>query len=240
LSSQPTLAATAWRDALRKAGRKRPEVFASMLTAASLRNPAVTRILEEFGFSEPDLALAYLGRLTGPAFRRGIDLLLQKDPTLQSLSEPQKLALFDLWAQRGDLDQLAGLTDQHPAWLRYAWLGMAKEKAKRGDFKGAYELTQRFGDPVAMPRMNETGSLEELEAKYKPNPDNIATGFALYEGQMHAGRVDDALNTARHFSERPASPAYFHYLEAESWAAKGNWDRAWTAWLAYRNALAKK
>src|SRR4029077_19991804 len=56
LSSQPTLAATAWRDALRKAGRKRPEVFASMLTAASLRSPAVSQILEDFGLSEPDLA----------------------------------------------------------------------------------------------------------------------------------------------------------------------------------------
>src|SRR5207237_6512265 len=61
LSSQPVLAATAWRDALRKAGSKRAEVFASMLTAASLRSPQVSKILEGYSLSEPDLALAYLG-----------------------------------------------------------------------------------------------------------------------------------------------------------------------------------
>jgi hypothetical protein len=42
--------------------------------------------------------------------------------------------------------------------------------------------------------------------------------------------------TARHFSERANSPAYFHVLEARGWAAKENWERAWNAWLAYRNA----
>ena len=57
LSSQPTLAATAWRDALRKAGGKRAEVFASMLTAASVRSPAVSPMLEQFAMSEPDRML---------------------------------------------------------------------------------------------------------------------------------------------------------------------------------------
>ena len=68
LSSQPILAVTAWREALRKAGPQRSEVYASMLTSASLHNPEVNRILEEVGLSQPDLALAYLGRLSGPAF----------------------------------------------------------------------------------------------------------------------------------------------------------------------------
>ncbi|HEY4282836.1 MAG TPA: O-antigen ligase family protein, partial [Chthoniobacterales bacterium] len=240
LSSQPTLAATAWRDALRKAGRRKAEVFASMLTAASLRSPKVSKILEGYGLTEPDLALAYLGRLSGPAFHDGIDKLLTKDPKLETLSETQKLVLFDLWSERGNLDELARAIQTHPDWLGYAWLGMAKYNANHGDFQTAYELTQRFGEAVAMPRIPSSPSLQELQNRFAANPDNITTGFALYQAQFQAGRFDDALNTVRHFSERPTSPAYFHILEAQSWAAKQNWERAWTAWLAYRNALAKK
>src|SRR5205085_8562292 len=137
LGSEPTLTATAWRDALRKAGRKRAEVFANMLTTATLRSPEVNRTLEEFGLNEPDLALTYLGRLSGSGFRRGVDLLLAKDPNLEMLSEPQKFALFDLWSERGDLDLLAKTIGAHPDWLGYAWLGMAKHEANRGDFRAA-------------------------------------------------------------------------------------------------------
>ena len=53
---------------------------------------------------------------------------------------------------------------------------------------------------------------------------------------MQGGRIDDALNTARHFSERGNSPAYFRYLEAQCWAEKQNWERAWNAWLAFHSA----
>ena len=240
LTSQPTLAATAWRDALRKAGRKRPEVFASMLTSAAMNNQEVGRILEEFGLSEPDLALTYVGRLSGPAFRTGILKILERDPNLQTLNEPQKLAFFDLWAERGDLEELGRRVEQHPQWLNYAWLGMAKFSAQRKDFRAAYDLTQRFGEAVAMPRLSNSESLPELEKRYKTNPDNFTVGFTLYHAQMQNGRFDDALNTARHFSERSTSPAYFHYLEAQAWAAKQDWERAWSALLAYRTALSKK
>ena len=75
---------------------------------------------------------------------------------------------------------------------------------------------------------------------YAGNPDNMTVGFALYQAQMQNSRFDDALNTARHFSERPSSPAYFHYLEAQAWAAKQNWERAWNAWQAYRESVSKK
>ena len=240
LATQPTLAATAWRDALRKAGRKRPEVFASMLTAASLRSPQVGRILEEFGLNEPDLALAYLGRLTGPSLRDGIVKLLQKDPNLRTLTDPQKRALFDLWSERGDLEQLAKAIEMHPDWLNYAWFGIAKFSAAKGDFRTAYDLTQRFGDAVAMPRTSPSGSLQELQTRYASNRDSLTAGFGLYQAQLQSGRVDDALNTARHFSERSTSPPYFRYLEAQSWAAKQNWERAWNAWLAYQEAASKK
>ncbi len=57
------LVVTAWREALRRAGPLRPEVYASMLSDASLRIPEVSPFLEAIGLSEHDLALPYLDRL---------------------------------------------------------------------------------------------------------------------------------------------------------------------------------
>jgi hypothetical protein len=205
-----------------------------------MHNAQVRDTLEDVGLGEPDLALTYLDRLKGPAFREGLGKLLARNPNLDSLSETQKLALFDLWSERGELDDLARFVQAHPEWLRLAWLGMAKYNANKGDFQAACDLTGRFGEPVAMPRITVDGTLPELEKRYASNPDNLTTGYSLYQAQMEAKRFDDALNTARHFSERPSSPAYFHFLESKAWAAKQNWQRAWQAWLAYREAVSKK
>jgi hypothetical protein len=64
-------------------------------------------------------------------------------------------------------------------------------------------------------------------------PYNYGIGYELYRAQRQNGRVDGALLTARHFSEGPNSPAYFHFLEAQCWAEKQNWERAWNAWQAF-------
>ena len=241
LSSHPLQAVTAWREALRRAApEQRGEVYSSMLSYASMeKNPEVGRILEEVGLNQHDLALAFLGRVSGAPFNHAIGEFLRRDPNLQTLNEHEKFAIFSLWSERGDLDQLAQTIQQHPEWLSFAWLGMATYHAKKSDFRAAYELTARYGEAVAMPRVTENSSLEELQKRYYANPDNYAAGYALYREQVQKGLIDDALFTVRHFSERPNSPAYFRFLEAQGWAAKENWERAWTAWLAYQHAARK-
>jgi hypothetical protein len=242
LPIEPIYAATAWREALRRTttGAQRLEVYGNMFSKAAVENPEVGRILQDIGVTEHDLVLAYLSRVSGPRFNEELKRFLKTDPDLHTLTDPEKLALFALWSERGDLEELARKVQQYPAWMPYAWFGVAKQDAARRDFQAAYQLTEKFGDAVAMPRLNENASLEQLRNRYFTNPDNYATGYALYREQIQRGRVDDALLTARHFSERPNAPAYFHFLEARSWAGKQNWERAWNAWLAYRDASARK
>ncbi len=236
LTSQPVLAATAWREALRRAGSERAGVFSSMLSKASLRSPQVSRILAELGVSRHDLALPYLARISGAEFKRALAKVLENDPDLKSFTETEKLALFTFWSDRGDAAELSRATTQHPEWLPYAWFGVAKYNASKNDFRAAYELTQRYGEPVALPRIASGSSLQQLESRFRAAPDNYAIGYELYRAQMQSGRVDDALNTARHFSKRANSPAYFRYLEAQCWAEKQNWERGWNAWLAFQSA----
>jgi O-antigen ligase len=236
LPYRPMLAVTAWREALRRAGALRPEVYASMLSDASLSSPELSPFLEAIGLSEHDLALPYLDRLSNASFNRALAQLLKNDPNLQSFSETQKLALFAFWSERGNPGEISRAVEQHPDWLRYAWLGMAKHNASRNDFRAAYELTQQYGEPVALPRVATNFSLQDLENRFAAAPNNYGIGYELYRAQMQSGRVDDALLTARHFSERPNSPAYFHFLEAQCWAEKQNWERAWNAWQAFHAA----
>jgi O-antigen ligase len=234
LPYRPTLAVTAWREALRRAGPLRPEVYASMLSDASLASPEASPFLEEIGLSEHDLTLPYLDRLSDAPFNRAFAQLLGNDPTLQSFSETEKLALFAFWSERGDPEEISRAVEQHPEWLGYAWLGMAKYKASKGDFRAAYELTQRYGEPVALPRVSSRLSLQDLENRFHAAPDNSGIGYELYRAQMQNGRVDEALLTVRHFSARANSPPYFHFLEARCWAEKQNWERAWNAWQAFQ------
>jgi O-antigen ligase len=234
LQYHPMLAVTAWREALRRAGHLRSEVYASMLSDASLSSPEVSPFLEEIGLSEDDLTLPYLDRLSDAPFNRVFAQLLRNDPNLQSFSETEKLALFAFWSERGDPEEISRAVEQHPEWLGYAWLGVAKYKASKDDFRAAYELIQRYGEPVALPRVASNLSLQDLENRFRAAPDSSGIGYELYRAQMQNGRVDEALLTVRHFSERPNSPAYFHFLEARCWAEKQNWERAWNAWQAFQ------
>jgi O-antigen ligase len=235
LPSQPMLAVTAWREALRRAGPRRAEIFSIMLTDASNQNPEVSRMMEEIGLPQHDLILPYLNRVSGAAFTHGVEKLLRTDPDLKTFTAAEKLAFFALWSERGDLSELWRQTKEHPSWIPDAWLGLARYYAGQNDFRAAYELTQRYGEAVALPRAADS-SLEELQNRFYSAPDNYVVGYALYRAQIQRGRTDDALLTARHFSERPNSPAYFHLLEAQCWAAKENWERAWSAWQSFQAA----
>jgi hypothetical protein len=236
LPYRPDLAITAWREALRRAGPMRPQVYANMLSEASLKNLEVSSTLEAIGLGEHDLVLPFLNRVSAASFNRVLGQLLTKDPNLQSFTETEKLALFTLWSERSDPEEISRLVDQHPDWLRYAWAGIAKYKAGKKEFRAAYELTQRYGEPVALPPVAANLSLQDLQARFHDAPYNYRIGYELYRTQMHNGGLDDALATARHFSELPNSPAYFHFLEAQCWAEKQDWERAWNAWEEFRAA----
>ena len=240
LRTQPILVATAWREALRRAGPNRSGVFSQMLTKASLRNPEVSRILAELGVSRHDLALPYLARTSGDEFNRALVKVLENDPDLKSFTETEKLALFTYWSERGNGEELSRATEAHPDWLPYAWFGLAKYHASKSDFKAACDLTERYGEPVALPRIGSTADLLQLESQFRSSPDNYAIGYALYRAQKQSSRIDDALQTVRHFSEHANTPAYWKYLEAQLWSEKQNYERAWKAWESFHAAQAGK
>ena len=112
----------------------------------------------------------------------------------------------------------------------------ARYHAGRREFEEAWLLVRRYAQPSLPPRSVAGGSIPELKQRLYVNPDDYAVGFALYRAQLDAGKTDDALATVRHFTPQLDAPAYFHYLEAEAWAGKQDWERAWQSWQDYKRA----
>lgn len=236
ITRDPVLAMTAWREALRRAGPQRPELFGQMLSSASQLSPAVNRMLAELGGVEPDLALTFLERARGEKFTAAIDRLIQHDPSLASLNPEQRARLFSLWSEHGDPARLAAFVEQRPEMLNLAWRGLAKYQASRKDFRGAVDLAIRFGTRPALPKAVSGSSIEELQRNILTDPNNYEAAYTLIQQQKQEGKMDDALITLRRVTGQSGSPAYFHFLEAEAWAAKEDWERAWTAWQAFAAA----
>jgi len=228
-ANQPALALTAWREALRRAGPQRADVFRVMLMVASRSSPRAYQGLEEFGMVHHDLALIFLETTGGAPFMSAVQRFLEHDPTLETMSPQEKTTLFKYWADRGDAAELARAVEAHPEWMPYAWRGLAKYQAAQKNFRAAMELVRRQGESPALPPVAQNSSIDQLRQALHANPDNYGLGFQLYHEQMGQGMIDEALVTVRHFTDLPGAPRYFHFLEAEAWAAKEDWERAWKA-----------
>ncbi|MEO6970123.1 MAG: O-antigen ligase family protein [Chthoniobacterales bacterium] len=236
LGWQPILAITAWRDALQRSGPDEPKIYSLMLTEAKSRDATVHRALHEYAAGRPDLTLRYLDDANDPQFEAALRELFARNPTLAQFTSEQKQRLFNIWSRRQLLDQLLPTVAVHPEWLQFAWPGVARYHAERRDFAQAWALVRRYAVPPVLPQGGTGDSIPQLEQKLYASPDDYADGYALYRAQIAAGQTDDALATVRHFTARPDAPAYFHYLQAEAWAAKENWERAWQSWQNYGEA----
>jgi tetratricopeptide (TPR) repeat protein len=228
-ANQSALALTAWREALRRAGSDRPGLYAAMLAVVRQSSPRVHHGLEELGMQHHDLALIFLEHSGGAPFMTALQRFLDRDPTLQTMSAEEKQTLFKHWAERGDPAQLARAVETHPEWMPFAWRGLANYQAAQKNFRAAVEMVNQFGEKPTLPATAENTSIEQLRQALHGSPDSYSLGFQLYREQMQQGLVDEALMTMRHFTELPGCPRYFHFLEAEAWAAKQDWERAWAA-----------
>ena len=51
--------------------------------------------------------------------------------------------------------------------------------------------------------------------------------------RLDAGKIDEALATLESLAPFDGGPKYLWYLEAELWAQKKNWQKAWHALQRY-------
>lgn len=236
LFTEPDLTIAAWQESLRRADAGKIEMYGHMVSLASQHSPRVRQGLEEIALVHHDLLLVYLQGAAGADFMKAVHRSLEHDPNLQSFADDEKIRLFSLWADRGDLTELGRDVALHPDWMKFAWRAVAKYHSRRNDFRAAFEVVRRFGETPALPETTGGASIDQLRQKFQAMPYDYEVGYQLYREQMRGGKVDDALVTIRHFTDGANCPNYFHFLEADAWAAKGNWERAWRAWGRMQNS----
>ena len=152
LATQPDLSIAAWREALRRVGVGRVEMYGHMLALASQHNPTVRRGLEEIGMVQHDLALVYLQGAAGADFTtRSSSFARARSESASLLQSKRRVRFFSLWSERGDLNELARGVETHPDWLNHAWRAVAKYHSKRNDFRAAFEVVRRFGETPVFP-----------------------------------------------------------------------------------------
>jgi tetratricopeptide (TPR) repeat protein len=235
-ASQPALALTAWREALRRAGSQRAEVYGRMLAVARQSSPRVHQGLEELGMVQHDLAIIFLEHSGGAPFMAALHRFLEHDPRLETFTPQERLTFFKHWAERGDAAELARAVEAHPEWMKDAWRGVAKYHASQNNFRAAVEITRKHGGTPVLPPVGPRTSIDQLRQALHADPDNYGIGFQLYTEQMNQGKIDEALVTVRHFTALPGCPRYFHFLESEAWTAKKDWERAWKTRQKFESA----
>ncbi len=240
LGWQPALAITAWREALQREGAREVNIYPRMLTDATNYDAKVHEALRDFARHRPALTINYLEDANPTEFAATMRTVLADDPTLEEFTPAQKARLFQLWSRHDPLDELLHQIELHPDWLQYAWPGVARHRAELGEFGQAWQLVRQYAAPPALPELTGDQSIEDLEQEHIANPEDIAIGYALYQAQMKAAKIEAALDTARHFTARPEAPDYFRYLEAQAWAAEGNWERAWRCWQDYQSRRSER
>ena len=236
LGSRPTLALTAWHEALRRRPSNPAGLYSQMFPLAVEFDSRVLAGLRDFAVDDPSLTITYLENIEGAKFPAALQDLLARDPALGQFDHAQKARLFELWSKRDPLDDLVRAVRAHPEWTEFAWPGLARWHAGRAEFEAAWEFVRQNARPPALPAAASAAPIPQLERQLYANPRDYAAGYALYRAQTAAGKADDALTTLRHFTARSDAPPYFYYLQAQTWAAKQNWERAWRSWEDSRAA----
>ncbi len=230
LGVAPNLTLTAWKEAIRRRPSDPGGLYRQMFPLAEEYDTRVLQRLGDLAEADPRLTITYLENIPGERFPAAIQSLLKRDPNLSQLNASEKAQLFNLWSEREPLDGLVGAVRAQPEWMRFAWRGIARWHAAKGEYQQAWDLVRQNAATPALPTAATAESIAQLEQQIQANPRNYAAGFALYQEQLAAGKPNDALATVRHFTAQPGAPRYFFFLEAQAWAGQENWKRAWQAW----------
>ncbi|MEO6871158.1 MAG: O-antigen ligase family protein [Chthoniobacterales bacterium] len=240
LGVAPNLALTAWKEALRRRPSDPAGLYRQMFPLAEEYDSRLLPGLGDLAANDPRLTITYLENIPGGQFPAAIQKLLKRDPNLAQLNGAEKGRLFALWSKREALDDLVATVRAHPEWMPFAWRGIARWHAGKGEYEQGWKLVRQFAAAPALPATSNTDTIPQLEQRVYANPADYAAGYALYRAQTAAGKTDDALATVRHFTAQPGAPAYFFFLEAESWVAQKKWERAWQAWEKFQNSSSRR
>lgn len=224
--------------ALREAMKRDPASASTYFGHRTWRVEAYPALRPHFfaiAASDPKLTLAYLQYASPSEFNWLLNALLGQHPTLAVFTPQEKLRTFQIWSEKGDVAKLIRMLEDNLEWRREGWTVLATQKAKEGDFQGAYDLAMHH---VRVPTKLGSASVEadkvpDLAKKFDRNPADILQGFVLYEAQRKHDRDDEARATLERLAQLPTVPARVYFERATLFAEKSDYTRAWEGIIEY-------
>lgn len=228
-AGEPDLAFNAWAEALRRAAPDQvSDIYGQMFEHLD-SNAALVDRWRELGRVCDRCLVPFLEH----ASPLEVDLELRRvaadDPEFRAFTPAETKRLLKLWYLKGDKDWLAGEIQSRRGWLAIGWPWLARIEGERGDYREASALVQRFAPAPVIPRSRGSDDLESLQYRFRADRRDLANGFELYQAQLRAGRVDEALATLQTLATKPHAPAWIAYLQAQLWVEKSDWKQAWDA-----------
>lgn len=222
----------AWAEALRRSPQKAPGLYTRMFSLIKSDTAAVDR-WREFAHTNKQFLLIFLQNAKPVEFEIELERLLSEDRQLHSFTPEELSVIFSLWYEKGDKLWLAETLRERSDWEQIAWRQLVRVYADYQDYRQAYETAQKFVPVPELPKTTSQEPLDKLAARFQINRTDLDDGLALYFAQIKEGQIDAALVTLRELIALKGSPKYLWYLEAELWAQKGEWQKAWRAFSRF-------
>ena len=220
-----------WRETLKLFPDQAPELYGEIYQWIK-DVPDLLDRFRELGRENTQCLLFFFRYARAVDFALELQRLFFDDPQLQSFTPTQLKTLFELWYQRGEKLTLAETLQAHVEWEKIAWRELARVYADNQDYRQAYETLIHHID-VALPEISPNESIDEVAARFRISGGNEKDGLLLARAQAERGQVDDALAILTVLSTRRQTSPLVEYVEAQLWAKKQNWAKAWQAMWRY-------
>jgi tetratricopeptide (TPR) repeat protein len=219
-----------WREALSTLAN--PRAFYSSIYSFVKDDADLRERWRQLAEPNKECALIFLQNATPAEFQIELGRISIEDPELQKFTPTELKALFDLWYQRGEKLALAEAVRAHPDWEKSAWKELARIYADYDDFHQAYDTLVRYAG-VQLPKPAPNESIDALANRFRVSDASETDGLLLARAEADHGQIDDALAVVNVLSRRPRPSLLITYVEAELWARKSDWARAWQAMWRY-------
>jgi len=226
-AGEPDLAFDVWEEGLRRL--RNPAAFYADIFGSIKSDAALREKWRALADSNKDCIMIFLQNASPAEFELEVAQLLFEDPELKSFAAAELKRIFRLWYEHGDRLTLAENLRQHPQWQKIAWHELARVYADYQDYRQAYDTVARFCDRPRLPETDPMASIESLAKRFRISGNIENDGMAVILAQANAGELDNALATLKALSAMPDPPRSLNYVEAELWARKGEWQKAWQA-----------
>ncbi len=233
---EPDLAFDVWQEGMERMPIEAPHLYGEIFTLIK-SDSSLRERWRDLAHSNKDCAMIFLQNASPAEFQIELDRLLVDDPELRSFMPADLKRIFRWWYERADKLALAETLQKHSEWQKIAWPDLARLYADYQDYRQAYETVVRFSSRPRFAKTDPAESIESLGRRFKISGNIENDGLPIALAQANAGDLDNALATLKVLSVMPGAPRSLHFVEAEIWARKGEWKKAWQAILKYEPGL---